>query len=143
MKTLIRAIDAIVAFFWGAPTVVHANTLAGRESRAVFIKTANYTVVADTDNGKSFSTEGAGGTVVFALPAATVGQWYRFYVGAAQELRIDPNGTETIALPSTGAQGAAGKYLSADAIGENVEIQCLKAGTWTVNRYIGTWTAES
>jgi hypothetical protein len=52
---------------------------------------------------------------VFALPAAVVGLNIAFASGATQELRIDPNGTETIALPSTGVQGAAGKYLVADA----------------------------
>jgi hypothetical protein len=118
-----------------------SNTLNGREKRPVFAKTADYTVVADTDNGKTFSTEGAAGTVTFSLPAATVGQWYRFHVGAVQQLRIDPNGTETIALPSTGAQSSAGAYIVADAVGECVEIQCVVAGDWNVNSYIGTWTA--
>lgn len=116
--------------------------LNGMTERTVAIKTAAYTVVAG-DVGKTFTTEGAGGAVTFSLPAATVGLWYRFCVMAAQELRIDPNGSETIALPSTGAQSAAGKYITADAAGEGVEIECVKAGQWQVNRYVGTWTAEA
>lgn len=116
------------------------STLNGRASRAVAIKTANYTVLT-TDIGMTFSTEGAGAAVTFALPPATVGLWYRFKVKATQELRIDPNGTETIALPSTGAQQSAGAYLTADANGEGCEIQCVKAGAWEVNWYTGTWTA--
>lgn len=118
-------------------------SLNSRAARAVEAKTAAYTVVAGTDNGKNFSNEGASGAVTFSLPAATVGQWYRFNVMAAQELRIDPNGTETIALPSTGAQSAAGKYITADAAGEGVEIECVKAGQWQARSYIGTWTAEA
>jgi hypothetical protein len=116
------------------------STLNGRATRAVTIKTANYTVLT-TDVGSTFSTEGASAAVTFALPPATVGLWYRFKVKATQELRIDPNGTETIALPSTGAQQAAGAYLTADANGEGCEIQCVKAGAWEVNSYTGTWTA--
>ena len=116
------------------------STLNGRATRDVTIKTANYTVLT-TDVGTTFTTEGASGAVTFALPAATVGLWYRFQVGATQELRIDPNGTETIALPSTGAQSSAGAYITADAQGEGVEIQCVKAGAWVVRSYIGTWTA--
>lgn len=117
------------------------STLSGRGLRTTSVKTANYTVIAGTDNGTTFSNEGAAAEIVFALPAATVGQWYRFKVMAAQELRIDPNGTETIALPSSGAQQAAGAYLTANAAGEGCEVECVKAGEWAVNSYTGTWTA--
>lgn len=116
------------------------STLNGRELRTVSAKTADYTVLT-TDIGTTFTNEGASGAITFALPAATVGLWYRFTAKAAQELRVDPNGTETIALPSTGAQQAAGAYLTFDAIGEGIEIQCVKAGCWEVNYYRGTVTA--
>lgn len=106
------------------------------------VKTANYTVTTG-DTGTTFTTVGAGGTVTFAMPAAVVGLKYRFRVGAAQELRIDPNGTEVIALPSTGVAGGAGKYLTADADGETVDIECTKAGTWSVFGFTGTWTSEA
>lgn len=117
-------------------------TVHGQYVSTVEAKTADYTVVANTDNGKIFSNTGAGGTITFAMPAATVGQRYRFFVGAAQQLRIDPNGTETISLPSSGVAGAAGKYLVADAIGETVELVCCVAGSWAVFGFTGTWTAE-
>src|SRR5690606_25911799 len=81
-------------------------------------------VVADADgatltaaqSGSVVTNLGAAGAATFALPAATVGLEFLFYVLAAQELRIDPNGTETIGLPSSGAQQAAGKYIGADAV---------------------------
>lgn len=112
-------------------------------TKTVAAKTTDYTVVAASDSGKVFTTTGASATVTFALPAATVGQEYFFRVGAAQELRLDPNGSETIALPSTGVAGAAGKYLTADASGETVHIICTVAGSWSVMGYTGTWTAEA
>lgn len=65
-----------------------------------------------------------------------------FLVGAAQELRIDPAGTETIALPSTGVAGAAGKYLTANAAGETVHLACLADGAWSVVAFTGTWAHE-
>lgn len=116
------------------------STLNGRATRTVTLKTAAYTVLT-TDIGSTFTTEGATGAVTFTLPAATVGLWYNFVVKATQELRIDPNGTETIALPSSGVQQAAGAYLTADANGESVSIVCVKAGEWNVMSYTGTWTA--
>jgi hypothetical protein len=118
------------------------SSLNGMGLRTVEAKTANYTVVADTDNGKTFTNEGAAGALVFALPAATVGQWFRFVVKAQQELRLDPNGTETISL-ANGTQQAAGKYISADAVGERISIECVTAGKWETSEAVGTWTAES
>lgn len=95
------------------------------------------------ENGAVCTNEGAGGAVTYALPPAVKGLSYVFCVLAAQELRIDPNGSETIALPSTGAQSAAGKYISADAIGEWVAVRCVKTGEWQTTGFLGTWTAES
>jgi hypothetical protein len=117
-----------------------STTLNGRALLPVVAKTADYTVVANTDNGKIFTNEGAGGAITFALPAATVGQWYEFVVKATQELRIDPNGTETIAL-DTGVQQAAGAYITANAIGEHIGVRCVKAGEWETYDPTGTWTA--
>ncbi len=116
------------------------STLNGRNINAVEAKTADYTVVANTDQKKIFTNEGASGAVAFALPAATVGQEYLFHVKATQQLRIDPNGTETIAL-DTGVQQAAGAYIVADAIGEHIGVRCVKAGEWETFDPVGTWTA--
>jgi len=117
------------------------GTIQGQK-RVVTAHTAGDTLAA-TETGTVHTTVGASGTVTFSLPAATVGTEFFFRVGAAQELRLDPDGTETIALPSTGVQGAAGKYLTANADGESVHIACDKAGEWTVYGYTGTWTAEA
>lgn len=104
------------------------------------VKTADYTVKVG-DSGKTFTNTGASGAVVFALPAAVAGLKYRFRVGVAQQLRIDPDGTETISLPSTGVPSAAGAYIVADAVGETVDIECVEAGSWSVFGFTGTWTA--
>ena len=117
-----------------------SSTLNGRGPYEFTAKTADYTVTAN-DSGSGFTNTGAGGAITFALPAATVGLNYRFYVNAAQELRIDPNGSETISLPSSGVPQAAGAYLTANAVGESVEIACAVAGTWAVFGFTGTWTA--
>lgn len=117
------------------------STLNGRGLRTVEAKTANHTVTTG-DNGKTFTNAAAAGAITFALPAATVGLWFRFVVKAAQELRIDPNGTQTISLP-TGVQQAAGKYIGADAVGERISIECVAAGVWETSEGVGTWTAEA
>lgn len=106
------------------------------------IKTANYTLTKADMEGGVFTNEGAAGAVVFALPAAEVGMRARFYCATAQEIRLDPNGTETIVLPSTNAQGAAGKYLTFDAIGEWIEVECKATGTWSTTGWSGTFAHE-
>lgn len=112
-----------------------------QQMRTVEAHTAGDTLTV-TESGSAHTTAGASGTVTFVMPAAVVGLEYFFKVGAAFELRIDPNGSETIALPSTGVQGAAGKYLTANAAGETVHILCSTAGAWDVYGFTGTWTAE-
>ena len=110
----------------------------------VVVSTADAAVTAaQAIAGVFLSNAGAAGAVTFALPAAVVGMRVTAIVEVAQELRLDPNGTETIALPSTGVQGAAGKYLTADAVAERVQLVCVTAGTWDVVDYAGTWTAEA
>lgn len=110
--------------------------------RVVEAHVAGDTLTA-AETGSAHTNTGAAGTIVLVLPAATVGLEYIFYVGAAQALRLDPNGSETISLPSTGVAGAAGKYLEADAVGETVWLFCGKAGTWSVLGFTGTWSAEA
>lgn len=118
------------------------STLNGRGLLDVEAHTANDTLTT-AETGSWHTNTGASGTITFTLPAATVGLRYSFALGAAQQLRIDPNGSETISLPSTGVPGAAGKYLVADAVGENVQLACVIAGNWSVLSYTGTWTAEA
>lgn len=99
-------------------------------------------VLTAAHSGNIYTNAGASDAGSWDLPAATVGLYYSFYVVAAQELRINPNGSETIGLPSTGVQQAAGKYIGADAVGEYVHLLCVKAGQWETLGYRGTWTAE-
>lgn len=118
------------------------ETLNGRGPKDVEAHTVNDTLTA-SESGTAHTNTGAPGVVTLILPAATVGLEFLCGVGAAFELRLDPNGAETISLPSTGIPGVAGKYLAADAIGESVRLVCLKAGNWSVIGHTGTWTAEA
>lgn len=124
------------------PPVLDANKALLGLRRAVTADADGMSGITEAYSGGVFTNEGATGAAVFALGPATVGVELTFVVMAAFELRIDPSGSETIALPSSGAQGGAGKYLSADAVGEWVRLLCVKAGQWQVTGYAGTWTAE-
>lgn len=113
----------------------------GAIPRSIEAHTAGDTLTA-AESGSVHTTVGATGEVILVLPAATVGLEFFFYVGAAQDLKIDPDGSETISLPSTGVPGAGGKYLLADLAGETVHLMCAVAGSWACMGYTGTWTAE-
>ncbi len=104
--------------------------------------TADDTLVAE-ESGSWHTNTGAAGTVTLVLPPASVGLEFSFAVGAAQSLRIDPNGSQTISLPSTGVPGAAGKYLACSTVGATVRLFCAVTGNWAVAGHTGTWTAET
>jgi len=116
------------------------EALFEKNVRRVSHKTANYTVL-DSESGTTFTNLGASGTITFTLPAAVVGLHYIFMVRATQQLRVDPNGSETLESTATPAvAGTAGQYINADAIGESIQIICLEAGKWAVINFKGTWT---
>lgn len=125
------------------PPVLDANKALLGLRRVVTADADGMAGINEAYSGGVFTNEGAAAAAVFALGPAVVGVELTFRVMAAFALRIDPSGTETIALPSTGAQGAAGKYLEADAVGEWVRLVCVKTGQWQVQGYGGTWTAEA
>lgn len=118
------------------------STAPHQSLRRVATADADGGALTAADSGEIFTNQGATGAATFVLPAALPGMEFFFYVMAAQELRIDPNGTETVGLPSTGVQQAAGKYIGADAVGEYVHLLCVKAGQWETLGFRGTWTAE-
>jgi len=118
-----------------------ADGRAASDVRSVEAHTAGDTLLA-AESGSAHTNTGASGTITLVLPVATVGLEFFFALGAAQELRLDPNGSETISLPSTGVPGTGGNYLVADLIGETVHLVCCVAGNWNVIGYTGTWAAE-
>lgn len=93
--------------------------------------------VLDYEAGSTFMN--SGGAVEFDLPAAIPGMVFKFQVGHASALTIDPNGTETI-TSTAGVPGTAGQALVADLVSESVTIKCNVAGAWVVQSSTGTWT---
>lgn len=114
---------------------------ANPATRPVEAHTTDDTLTA-AETGSVHTTVGAGGTVVLTLPVAAVGLEFYFRVGAAHELRLEPNGSDQISLPSTGVPGTGGKYLTANADGETVHLVATKANQWSVFGFTGTWAAE-
>lgn len=103
-------------------------------------KTADYTLLI-RDSGGVFTNAGAGGAVVFDLPVATPGLEYTFVVRAAQHLRLNPNGSETI-NKADGTVGGAGKYLGINTVNSTCRIRCVTAGHWTLMDALGAWDLE-
>tara|TARA_R100000808_G_scaffold728_3_gene3529 strand:- start:14124 stop:14528 length:405 start_codon:yes stop_codon:yes gene_type:complete len=107
--------------------------------------TADYQILA-SQSGGTYTNRGAGGAIQFTLPGAAKGAIFRFVVCAAQELRIHPHtdtGTIELTVGGTYAAQAAGKYVTANAAGERVALQCKGGDDWMAIDEVGTWTAES
>jgi hypothetical protein len=80
------------------------------------------------------------------LPAAKPGMVVTVVRGVATadyDVQVDPDGTETITLP-TGVVGGAGKMLQ--MLGDDyawARLACLTAGAWVVVDYYGTLSLEA
>lgn len=118
--------------------------LADRQVPEVVVVTSARSLTHDQATRWSIvHNNGATAAVTVSLPSAVVGMRVTALIKANQELRLDPSGTQTIALPATGVQQAAGKYITADALGESVALVCIVPGTWDVVGVTdGTWTVE-
>ena len=76
----------------------------------------------------------------FTLPAATVGQVYKFVDGKsgnANTFSVDPYSTETIRYLTL---DAGDKLTSTGATGDSLELRCGATGVWYVTEMKGSWT---
>ena len=102
----------------------------------VVTESADFTILSE-QNGTAFSNEGSSGIITGTLPVAAVGLEYVFVRNeTGNDLRVDPNGTETI------RGGGAGKYLELNADGESATLKCFKLLEWEVIASNGTLSFE-
>jgi hypothetical protein len=101
------------------------------------LNAASPRAVLDYESGATF--ENADGAVEFDLPAAVVGLEYKFRVGHASALTVDPAAADTM-TSTAGVPDTAGDAISADAVNEFLHIKCFEAGAWTIVGFTGTWT---
>jgi len=96
--------------------------------------------LTESESGGVHTNLSATATVTLTLPAsAPAGTIFHFAVQAAEELRIDP-GSATI---RDDCGQTAGKYKSADAIGDSLCIVADGNGDWVTIAKNGTWTEET
>jgi len=112
-------------------------------------KTAAYTVVANTESGKTFYIDS--GAVTFTLPAIADGQVFTFVnmnPDGAAALTISPNANDGIQykgsktddkdLINTAATAKKGDYVKVAAI----ELSAT-SGAWSVTDVSGVWAKEA
>jgi len=96
--------------------------------------------LAVAESGSVHTNLGAAATVTLTLPASTAaGTVFSFAVQAAQELRVDPGAA---AIRDDSGQ-TAGKYKSANAVGECLSLVADANGDWATVAKNGTWTEEA
>ena len=116
----------------GAPTNTTISIYNQNDGRTV----VGSTDIARGESGNTFTNSGASATVTALLPASIPNLSFTFIRTASFDLRIDPNGTDTI------RGGGAGKYLSLDSDGASVTLRCVSAGTWEIVASHGTISYE-
>lgn len=102
-------------------------------------KTSDYTVTSSDVNGNTtFTNTGAGGEVIFTLPAGSAGDKVRFMVTAAQQLRIQPDGSEIIRLFTQTT--TALNYIRTNTIGAMISLIFSNSNSeWIVHELAGVW----
>ena len=112
---------------------------AGGIKKTIEAHTSDDTLTA-SESGGVHTNLGATGTITLTLPAsAPLGTFFIFAVQAANELRVDPG---TAAIKDDSGQ-TAGKYKSADAVGECITLVADSNGDWVTIAKNGTWTEEA
>ena len=135
-----------------ATTLFRGPVLVGKKNEAgvtgfnIDAKESNYTVVATTDSGKTFTSKTNG--TVFTLPAIAVGNVFTFVNTAedgANTFTISPNASDGILY--VGGLVDDKDLINTKAtskVGDFVKIAALNSTAhWTVVECQGVWTKES
>ena len=128
------------------PVLVGKKNEAGVTGYNIEGKESNYTVVATTDSGKTFTSKTDG--AVFTLPAIAVGNIFTF-VNTAEDgtntFTISPNANDGILY--VGGLVDDKDLINTKAtskVGDFVKIAALNSTAhWTVVECQGVWTKES
>jgi len=101
----------------------------------VAVKTAEYTPTAG-DCGKTFTNEGASGTVTWNLDNVSTAGWHATWVNVAgQEMRIDPAAGDTFVAITN----ANGDQITNATGGNTVTAEAVTNTKWVITGYYGTW----
>lgn len=97
-------------------------------------------LLTESESGSVHTNLSATAIVTLTLPSlAPEGTVYHFAVQTAQELRIDPG----LAVIRDDSGQTAGKYKSANAIGETLSLVADENGDWATIAKNGSWTEET
>ena len=128
------------------PVLVGKKNEAGVTGYNIDAKESNYTVVATTDSGKTFTSKTNG--TVFTLPAIAVGNIFTFVNTAedgANTFTISPNASDGILY--VGGLVDDKDLINTKAtskVGDFVKIAALNSTAhWTVVECQGVWAKES
>jgi hypothetical protein len=127
----------VAAFSWRIDAYSYGVRLNVERKNFRKAFTTSDSLVDGRNFGHVITNEGAVGAIALTLPAATannVGWRYTFEVVAAQQLRIDPNGTDLI------YGGTTGQYTVSSTKGDSITLEVAAAGEWRIADRFGAWT---
>lgn len=106
---------------------------------AIAAKTANYPLVAKSDNGGTFTNTGTSGSINFTLPASPPpGFTVTLYLTIAQASAFVANTGQHI--QDNGTTGGSGGNTTCSAIGCSITLRYVATNIWGVIDKVGTWT---
>ena len=119
-------------------TILYCDFPGWFDRPALTDRAADLTLIP-SDNGNLFTNRGATGQIIYTLPVPQVGMNFRFFVVAAQNLRIVATTGVTIRI-GAGVTAAAG-HIDNATTGGYVELTALSTTQWYgVEGVAGAWT---
>jgi hypothetical protein len=153
MKSAVYARNTVAAGTSSKVRVIRPLEIEGTTSQGVELKFTSDIVLDDPyeltrrdyTGDATYSTSsqhalitnaGASGTITISLDSnCAIGDRIRCRVEAAQEFRIDPDGSSSI-LPG----GGAGVRIANSTIGSEIELERISSTVWYLRRSLGIWT---
>lgn len=111
---------------------------SGPGTNSVVVPVTTNQSPAAADTGKIYTNPVASGAITINLPAWALNLEYGVYVGAAQTMTLDANGTDLI--KNGGDSSVAGGTLAAATVGNYVYLKATNTGVWSTQDIIGDWT---
>jgi len=106
----------------------------------VIAKTATGAIGGNECVGTVITNAGAGGAIILTLPIAAAGLYCTFSTVNAQQVTVNPNGSQQLMQANIATLAAGDAVQSAASAGSSLTVVAVDSTNWVITSQTGTWT---